>query len=129
MTYNFMQLAAPQFQTKLQNCIRMEITIFKLFICEVYHFIYSPKSHFTTPHARCFKTKFYFRHYIQQYTTLNANFEYSYPRNDPIIDHRSTAAQKEEKLEHAKLPCKTKELNKIKANTLSCALSACRWQY
>ena len=57
-----MRPATLQFERKLQKCIRIWITIFKFSFEEVYRWIYSPKSRFTPPHARCHKL--YFRPYI-----------------------------------------------------------------
>ena len=45
-----------QFDTKLQKCIRMGITIFQNFIGEVYHQIYGKKSYTTFTN---FSTKYH----------------------------------------------------------------------
>ena len=58
MTCRIMRLAMVQFETKLQKCIRMGITIFNFAFGEVYRRIYIRKSHFTAPLARRRKTKF-----------------------------------------------------------------------
>ena len=66
MTCGFMRLATLQFETKLQKCIRMGITlIFKISFGEVYRRIYVWKSRLTAPLARRRKTKSQL--YIQQY--------------------------------------------------------------
>ena len=51
-----MRLATLQFETKLQKCIRMGITVFKLSFGAVYRRIYVRKSRFTAPLARRRKT-------------------------------------------------------------------------
>ena len=53
-----MRLATLQFERKIQKCIRMGITIFKISFREVYRRIYVRKSRFTAPLARRRKTKF-----------------------------------------------------------------------
>ena len=64
-------------EIKLQKCSRMGITIFKIFIWEVYRRIYVRESRFTAPPARHRKTKF-----PTEYPTIylsTENFEYGYP--------------------------------------------------
>ena len=46
MTCGFMQLGMLQFERKLQKCIRMGIALFKIYVGEVYHWIYVRKSRF-----------------------------------------------------------------------------------
>ena len=70
----FLQLATLPFETILQECIRMGITIFKILFGEIYCQIYSRKSCFTAPLTRSGKTEFQ--------TSPNENFEYSYPLID-----------------------------------------------
>ena len=55
---DFMLLATLQLETKLQNCIRMGITIFKTLSGEVYGLLYVRKSHFTVLLTSHCKTKF-----------------------------------------------------------------------
>ena len=58
MTCGIIQNATLQFETKLQKCIRMGITMFKFSFGEVYRRINIRKSPFTAPLARCRETKF-----------------------------------------------------------------------
>ena len=58
MMCGFMQLATLQFERKLQKCIRMGITIFKISFGEVYHWIYCRKPHFTVQLVCQRKSKF-----------------------------------------------------------------------
>ena len=53
-----MWLATLQFERKLQKCIGIWITIFKISFGEVYPWIYGQKSRFTAPLVHCCKTKF-----------------------------------------------------------------------
>ena len=72
-----MQVATLQFETKLQKWIRMVITIFKIFIWDVYRPIYGRKSRFTSHRKAKFPTV-----YLRYITSQNKNFDYSYPLND-----------------------------------------------
>ena len=53
-----MWLATLQFETRLQKCIRMGITIFKISFGELYRLLYGRKSCFAASLARRRKTKF-----------------------------------------------------------------------
>ena len=73
-----MGLATLQFETKLQKCIRMGITIFKIFIWGGIPF--DIQWEITFLHLRSQVTvKLNFRLYFLRYTSQNENFEYSYP--------------------------------------------------
>ena len=61
-------------------CIRMGITIFKMFIWELYCQIHGRKAHFTVPLTGLRKTKFP-TVYGTIYTSPNEHFEYSYPQS------------------------------------------------
>ena len=60
--------------------------MFKISFGEVYRWIYSWKSRFTTPFRRHCKTKF--PTYIQCYTSPNETFEYSYPLSHKLKPNR-----------------------------------------
>ena len=74
-----MQLAMLQFETKLQKCIRMGITIFKNFISAGISLDIVYKSCFTALLACRHKPNF--RLYIRRHTSANENFECNYPIN------------------------------------------------
>ena len=65
-----------QIETKLQKCIRMEITVFKIFIFRRYIFEYTVENPVLLLRS-CVTVKLNFR----RYTSPNENFEYSYPLN------------------------------------------------
>ena len=90
MTCGFMRLATLQFELKLQKCIRMGITIFKISFGEVYRRIYVRKSRFTVSSRVAVKLNF--RPNIRRYSSPNENFEYSYPLNiwiSPLHVHQN----------------------------------------
>ena len=89
MTCGFMWLATLQFELKLQKCIRMGITIFKIFIwgdissdipSEIMYSRYTV-GNFVLRRRMSGAVKQNFRPYIRRYTSPNENFEYSYPPN------------------------------------------------
>ena len=57
MMGGFLLLATLRFEKKLQNCIRMGISIFQFSLGEVYRRICGRKSRFTSPLARHHKAK------------------------------------------------------------------------
>ena len=77
MTCGFMRLATLQFEMKLQGCIRMGITIFKIFILGGISSDISLGIMFYG--SASVAVKLILRLYIRQYTSPNENFEYSYP--------------------------------------------------
>ena len=72
MTCDIMRLAMLQFETKLQKCIRMGITIFKIFIWGGISLDIRWKTTFYCS-ARV-AVKLNFRPYSQRYTSPNENF-------------------------------------------------------
>ena len=83
MLLDDMLLATLQFERKLQKCIRMGITIFKIFHLGRYIVGYTLGNHVLRLRSRL-PAKLNFRLYIRRYTSPNENFEYSYPLNDMI---------------------------------------------
>ena len=73
-----MRLATAQFETKLQKCIRMGITIFKFFIWGDISFVYT----FGNQVLRL-RLRVVVKLNIRPYTSLHEKFEYSYP---PILN-------------------------------------------
>ena len=71
MTFGITRLATLKFETKLQKCIRMGITIFKKFIW----------GGISSDIRSRVAVKLNFRPYIRRYTSPNENFEYIYPLN------------------------------------------------
>ena len=80
MTCSFMRIATLQFEKHLQKCIRIGITIFKIFIWGGISSVYGRKSRFTATHEPRCKTKFP-TIYLTIYLPIE-NFEYSYPLID-----------------------------------------------
>ena len=77
MMYGFMGLATLQFERKLQKCIRMGIPYSKSSFGEVFYWIYVGNHVLRLRSGIAVKPNF--RPYIQQFTSPNENFEYSYP--------------------------------------------------
>ena len=79
MTCCITRLAKLQFEPKLQKCIRMGITIFKIFIWRSrYIFGYTFGNHVLQLRSRV-TINLNFPPYIRRYTSPNDYFEYSYP--------------------------------------------------
>ena len=78
MTFGLMRLATFQFESKLQKCIKMGITIFKIFIFFRYIIGYTFGNHVLRLCLRV-AVKLNFRPYIRRYTSPNAKFENMYP--------------------------------------------------
>ena len=80
MTRGSMRLAMLKFETKLQKCIRMGITTFKIFIWRGISsdILCTSRNHILRLRLR-FTIKLNFRPYMRRYTSPNESFEYSYP--------------------------------------------------
>ena len=77
MTCGFMRLATLQFEAKLQKCVIMGITIFKIFIFGgISSDIWSEIMFYGSARVAI---KLNIRPYIRRYISLNENFKYSYP--------------------------------------------------
>ena len=73
-----MRLATLQYETKLQKCIRMGITIVKSFIWGGMPLDIQWEITFLRLRSHV-AVKLNFRPHIRRYTPQNENFEYSYP--------------------------------------------------
>ena len=74
----FLRLSSLKIETKLQRCIRMGITIFKIFIWWRHIIRFRFGNHVLWLRLSI-SIKLNFRPYIRQDTSPNENFEYRYP--------------------------------------------------
>ena len=85
-----MRLATLQFQTNLQKCIRMGITMILIFISGGITSDIRSKIMFFPLCSRVV-VKLNSRPYIRRYTSPNENFKYSYPLNNQLsVLHNET---------------------------------------
>ena len=66
--------------------VNLGITVFEIFIWEVYRLIFGRKFSFTATRER--RRKRDFRPYTRRYTTPNENFEYGYPHSNAFLQFR-----------------------------------------
>ena len=112
MTCGILWLATLQFETKLQKCIRMGITIFKIFIwAGIWSDIWIRNCiiHLSSRGA----VKHDFRPYMGRYTSPNENFEYGYPYSNALLQFE-LKLERCKPYEAAHLPRKCDIVNDVK---------------
>ena len=83
----FIRLATLQFELKLQKCIRIGITIFKIFIWGgISSHIRSEIMFYGSARAEMYNA--ISDPYIRPYTCPNENFEYGYPHSNAFLQFR-----------------------------------------